>query len=102
MANRFLGLNQKQKIKFMEQDLDIKKLSVAEVLEIQALAKQVEDNPNEENNMMVLCKVIQQGAAELSDLTDEEMRTFPMDELSKLSTAIMKYSGLLNKDETKR
>jgi hypothetical protein len=28
------------------------------------------------------------------DLTDEDFETFPMDELSKLSTEVMKFSGI--------
>ena len=94
MANRFLKLTLTKKLKFMGEDLEIKKLNVAEVLEIQSTAKELEEAPNEENNIKVLALVIQKGAQELNDLSLEEIKGFPMDELSKLSNEIMKFSGI--------
>ena len=93
-ANRFIGAKIKKNIKFMGQDLEIAKLTVNQVLGIQELAKEVQEGASEETNLKLLMYVIRVGAEDLSELTMEQFKEFPMDELSKLSEEIMKYSGL--------
>jgi len=88
----FVGRKMEKSIKFMGQDLKIKKLLVSEVLEIQAKAKVVE---KEESEGLDLLKLVIRSAAEGGqDLTDEDFNQFPIDELSKLSEEIMRFSGL--------
>lgn len=93
MANRFIGTKVSKKSKFMGTELDINKLTVMQVLEIQESAKKI-DTSNEKDNIDLLMFVVRAGAPELRDLTDEEICDFPMDELSGLSNEILKYSGL--------
>ena len=78
--------------KFMGEDVKISKLNVAEVLDIQAKAKELEKD--ESKGFDVLKTVIRASVDGADDLTDEEFEQFPMDELSKLSNEIMKFSGL--------
>jgi hypothetical protein len=80
--------------KFMGEDIKIKKLSVAEVLDIQAKAK--EADKEETAGFDLLKTVIRLSVADAEDLTDEDFNAFPMDELSKLSNEIMKFSGMLS------
>jgi hypothetical protein len=94
MANRFVGIKLAKKVKFMGEDLDIHKLSVAQVVTIQGLAKEFEDSADPLGNLKLLAVVIKSGANELADLSEEDMNNFPIDELSKLSEEIMKHSGL--------
>lgn len=97
-----VGRRMTKKVKFMGDDLEISKLSVAEVMDIQANAKALElaaadensDNNGEENGLNLLQGVIRASVASAKDLTDEEFSTFPMDELSRLSNEIMKFSGI--------
>lgn len=97
-----VGRRMTKKVKFMGDDLEISKLSVAEVMDIQANAKALElaaadensDNNGEENGLNLLQGVIKASVESAKDLTDEEFSTFPMDELSKLSNEIMKFSGI--------
>lgn len=98
-VNRFLNAKVSKKAKFMDQDIEILKLTVSQVLEIQELAKDMEKNQSDANSMDILMLVVKSGAPELNELTEEEIRTFPMDELTKLSNEIMKYSGLGAKPE---
>ena len=100
-SNRFRGMKVSKKQKFMDVETDIIKLSVSQVLEIQDLAKELKDSENSEDNIRILAMVIQAGCPELVDLTKEEVNEFPMDELSKLSNAIMQYSGLTKENPSK-
>lgn len=94
MANRFLDAKITKNVKFMNEDIAIRKLTVSQVMKIQDLAKEVEANPSEQDNIKILALVVQQGAPELADLEPSQLNDFPMDELSRLSGEIMKYSGL--------
>lgn len=95
--NRFYGTKVARSVKFMGQDLDIHKLTVAQVMQVQDLVKQIEETKNESDNIKLLIFVIKEGAPELRELSDDDLYDFPMDELSNLSTEIMKYSGLMQK-----
>jgi len=102
MTNRFLNLKVSKKVKFMNEDIEIIKLTVAQVMSIQELAKNTtNENATESDSIRLLTLVIQLGAPELKDLTNDEVNSFPMDELTKLSNEILKYSGIGNKTETK-
>lgn len=95
--NRFIAAvkTATKKLKFVGQDLEITKLTVGQVLDIQDVAKEVEANKEKSDaHIGMLFKVIRMGAPELADLDDDELKSLPMDELSDLSNEIMKYSGL--------
>lgn len=87
-----VGKRVSKSVKFMNTDLTINKLTVDEVMEIQVKAKNIEGN--EEEGFNVLKHVIKSSADGAKDLSDDDFKTFPMDELSKLSNEIMKFSGL--------
>jgi hypothetical protein len=78
--------------KFMGAEVVIKKLSVAEVLAIQEAAKEIEKD--ESKGFDVLRQVIRSAVEGAESISDEDFQGFPMDELSKLSTSIMKFSGI--------
>ena len=94
MTNRFVGSKVTKKVKFLNAEIDIQKLSVSQVVKVQELAKILEDAPTEDGNLQLLFLVLRQGAEELADISDEDMGSIAMDELTKLSAEIMKYSGL--------
>ena len=87
-----IGRKMTKNVKFMGEDIKISKLTVSEVLEIQQKAKELETEAS--NGLEVLKTVIKAGVEEAQDLTDEDFASFPMDELSKLSAEIVKYSGM--------
>lgn len=87
-----VGKRMSKKIKFMGEDIEINKLSVAEVMAIQ---NQAQINSEADNNgMAILRTVIRSSVIEAGEISDSEFETFPMDELSKLSSEIMKFSGI--------
>jgi hypothetical protein len=89
-----IGKKMSRNVKFMGEDVKITKLSVAEVLDIQEKAKNLEGNDAEGFN--ILKSVIRSAVEGGDELSDEDFQGFPMDELSKLSNEIMKFSGLGN------
>jgi hypothetical protein len=80
-------------VKFMGQDIKICKLTVSEVLQIQADAKNVKED--DDSGFEILKKVIRLSVVGASELSDEDFSTFPMDELTKLSQEVMKFSGMV-------
>ena len=91
-----VGNKVSKNVKFMGQDLEISKLTVSQVLEIQKLAK--EAGEDEDANFNLLLLVIRSSAKGGEELTDEDFDSFPIDELSVLSNNIMLYSGVAGEE----
>lgn len=87
-----VGKKMHKTVKFMSEDVKISKLSVSEVLEVQARAQELEKDDSD--GFAVLRTVICASVEDAHDLSDEDFKNFPMDELSKLSNEIMKFSGI--------
>lgn len=87
-----VGRKMTKSVKFMGEDVKISKLSVSEVMTIQEKAKDIENNDTA--GLELLQTVIRSAVEGAEDLADEDFQTFPMDELSKLSNEIMKFSGI--------
>jgi hypothetical protein len=86
-----VGRKMTKQVGFMGDKVTINKLSVAEVLDIQEKANNLEDD---KAGFDILKTVIRSSVEGASDLTDEDFETFAMDELSKLSDDILKFSGI--------
>ncbi len=78
--------------RFMGEDITIFKLSVSQVMEIQAAAKAAEGK--EEEGFNVMKTIIRSGVEGGAELADEDFDGFALDELSKLSGEVMKFSGI--------
>ena len=87
-----VGRKMTKEVKFMGENIKISKLSVAEVMDIQAKAKVMDES--ESAGFDILKTVIKSAVDGATDLNDEDFEKFPMDELSKLSNEIMKFSGI--------
>jgi hypothetical protein len=94
MSNRFKGLKAKTKTSFMGMDIEINKLSVNQVFHVRELIDIAAKEPSEKANMDIMVAVVKYGAPELSDLSDEEIQDFPIDDLGKFSNEILTNSGL--------
>lgn len=88
-----VGQKMSKEVNFMDNKVKIFKLSVSEVLTIQEQAKLTQEG-EEQAGFDVLRTVIRSGVEGGESLSDDEFSNFPMDELSKLSAAIMKFSGI--------
>lgn len=80
--------------KFMGSLVTMQKLSVAEVLSIQAQAREAEKD--ESKNFEILKMVIKMAVEGANELSDEDFDKCPLDELSKLAADIMQFSGIGN------
>jgi len=87
-----IGKKMTKSVRFMDADVKISKLSVSEVLEIQEKAKAIEQD--EKEGFSVLKTVIRSSVEGAATLSDSDFNDFPLDELSKLSNEIMKFSGI--------
>lgn len=87
-----VGRKMHKTIKFMGEDVKISKLSVAEVMDIQEQARGIDKD--EAQGFSVLKKVIRSAVEGADALSDEDFDNFPLDELSKLSAEVMKFSGI--------
>lgn len=94
-----VGKKMTKPVKFMGEDVKISKLSVAQVMEIQEKAKSLDGDENEGLN--ILRTVIRSSVEDAAEISDTDFESFPMDELSKLSNEIMKFSGIDGGDKGK-
>jgi hypothetical protein len=84
-----------EKVDFMGEKIDVKKLSVGQVLQVQKLSKKVANNKaSEEESIRLLRDVVRMAVVGAEELTDEEFDTFPLEELNKISNAVLKLSGV--------
>lgn len=90
---RLVGLRVSKTVDFCGAKVSIEKLSVAQVEELQKAGEAVKDQ-GESAGLTVLQTIIEAGAPEARELTDDEFRQFPIDELNNLANAIMSYSGM--------
>lgn len=88
-----IGKTLSKKVKFLGEELTIKKLTVAQVLAIQEMTKNTEDK---DNSMDILGFVVKGSVEGAEDLTGEDIEQFPLEELSRLSNDILEFSGLGN------
>lgn len=87
-----VGRKMSKEVTFIDTKVKITKLSVAQVLAIQEKAKSVEGK--DQAGLDMIKAIISPSVEGGETLTDEDYSTFPMDELSKLSEEIMKFSGM--------
>ena len=84
-----------EKVPFMGEEVEVKKLSVGEVLRVQRLTKEYNKKKNSDDASLDLLRdVIKMSVVGAADITDEDFNTFPLEELNKVSNAILKLSGV--------
>jgi len=109
---RFNSYVAKKSVKFLGFDVEIRKLSTAQALEVQGKAKALVPTPltkeeidqgkqlvqpEDKQNFQLVMYVIQSGCDELGAYTEEELFAMPMEDLTKLSEQILEHSGLSQK-----
>jgi len=92
-----VGKNMTKKIEFMGDEVEIRMLSVAQVYKLQELVKRTSKSKSEEDGLKSLFDVVRLAVVDADTLTDDDMKTFPIAELNKLSEQILEVSGLGSK-----
>ena len=88
---------QTRKVAFLgEADaVEVRKLTGAEVKEFQAFIKEgVRKLPEESQGIAVQTWILRKGVLGADDLTDEELDTFPYEDLADLAKEVLLYSGI--------
>jgi len=84
---KFVGKTQTKTVPFMDGKVDIKVLTVGDIRAIEAKSKEMQDS--EGDQLEILRFVLRLAVMDAADLTDEDFDGFPVNELTKLSEAIM-------------
>lgn len=80
-----------KKVKFLDQDLEIKQLTVKGVKELQKSLEGTDSNLDAVKTLGTIFRATVVGA---EDMTNEEFEAFPISELTKLSNDILEFNGL--------
>jgi hypothetical protein len=87
--------NKTEKVKFMgTETVEVRKLNVAQVREFQKLISKEDVEANQEKGLDLQRYVIRAAVVGAEELTDEEMDSFPLDDLSKLVNEILTLAGV--------
>lgn len=94
----FLNTPVQKEVPFMGKKIKINKLSVDAVLSIQERAREAakKTDATDEDSLEMLKHVITQAVPGVAEVSEEDFRKLPLDELTKLSNSIMEWSGLGN------
>ena len=83
-----------KQVPFMGDEVEVRKLSVSEVMKVQELVKKANKSKSEDAQMGLLRDVIRLAVVGAEEISDEDFNTFPIGELSELSNEILSFSGL--------
>ena len=83
-----------EKVPFMGDEVEVKKLTVGQVLDLQKVINAAASNEDDSAQLRLLCDIIKIAVVGAEELTDEDFDTFPITELTVLSEHIMRLSGL--------
>lgn len=89
-----VGKKVTKKVDFMGDQVEVARLSVKEVMEVQKLVKASQKDKSEGAQIGLLRDVIRVAVVGASELTDEDFDTFPIAELTELVETVLVYSGL--------
>jgi hypothetical protein len=89
-----VGKSVTEKVPFMGDEVEVKKLTVGQVMSLQKLILAAADGGDENAQLKLLCDIIKIAVVGAEELTDEDFNTFPIQELTTLSEHIMRLSGL--------
>lgn len=80
-----------KKVKFLDQDLEIKQLTVKGVKDLQSSLNGIDTNLDAVKTLGIIFRSTVVGA---ENMTDEDFEAFPISELTKLSSDILEFNGL--------
>jgi hypothetical protein len=89
-----VGQTVTEKVPFMGDEVEVKKLTVGQVMGLQKVITKAEKSKSEDAQLKLLCDIIKIAVVGAEELTDEDFNTFPITELTTLSEHIMRLSGL--------
>jgi len=91
-----IGKTETKKVPFMGDEVEIRKLSIKEVLDLQSLINSAAESGDQ---LEVLRGVLRLAVVGAEEMTNEEFDTFPPADLNAISEEIISYCGLGGKAE---
>lgn len=83
-----------EKVPFMGDEVEVRKLTVGKIMELQKVIKASEKSKSDKAQLKLLCDVIKVAVVGAEELTEEDFDSFPLSELTELSSHVMRVSGL--------
>lgn len=78
----------------MGDEVEVKKMTVGEILDMQKLINSAAKSKKEDAQIGLLRDIIRVAVIDAADITDEEFNSFPISELNSLSEKILELSGI--------
>lgn len=91
-----VGFKQKTvKVPFMETEtVEVKKLTVAQVKDFQSQLESIKEKDSAESGLDIQRTIIRMAVVGAEDLTNEELDSFPLDEIVNLAQRILELAGV--------
>lgn len=78
----------------MSDEVEIRKMSVKEVMGVQELVKKANKSKSDDSQLGLLRDLIRLAVVGAEEISDEDFNSFPIGELSDLSNEVLAFSGL--------
>jgi hypothetical protein len=83
------------KVKFMDgETVEVKKLTVSQVKDFQSQLDAIKEKDSTDSGLQIQRSVIRMGVVGAEDLTDEELDSFPLDEVVNLAQKVLELAGV--------
>ena len=89
-----VGKETTQKVPFMGDEVEVRKLTVKEVLEVQKEINRLNKSKDENAQISIIRELLRKTVKDAADMTDEEFNGFPLSELSDLVEKAVGFSGM--------
>lgn len=97
---QLLGKVKTVKVPFMEETVEVTRLTVAQVKEFQKELNASKDGEvDEEAGLKIQRTIIRMAVVGAKDLSDDELDSFPLVELTKLSQKVLELAGVTGSSE---
>jgi hypothetical protein len=83
------------KVPFMDgESVEVKKLTVAQVKDFQSQLDSIKEKESTDSGLQIQRSVIRMGVVGADGLTDEELDSFPLDEVVSLAQKVLELAGV--------
>jgi hypothetical protein len=89
-----VGKELSEKVPFMGDEVEVRKLTVGKIMELQKMIVKAEKSKADDAQLVLLCDIIKVAVIGAEELTKENFDGFPLAELTDLSSHVMRVSGL--------
>lgn len=81
-------------VPFMDETVEVRKLSVTQVRTFQTSLEAIKEKEDSDQGLKIQREIIRMGVVGADELTDDDLDSFPLDDLSKLVQSILELAGV--------